>query len=191
MNCTHEFRPFLPPDLLHWPNYKDKDLDQAQQAALREKEAACQKSLLEFVRGGKGLVGIHGANVMVQWPEYMEMIGGKYACHFVNKVWIRTDEPGHPLCAVMKDKSFELREEIYGFGPPSFSREKVHVLLDLDLSRGPVRRSSQTRITPSLGSVPTARAVCSIARWDTLPTPIRIQTYCATIWPALSSRSAI
>jgi type 1 glutamine amidotransferase len=137
MNCTHEFRPFLPPELLQWPKYKDKDLDKAEQAALWEKEAACQKNLLEFVRSGKGLVGIHGANCMVQWPQYMEMIGGQYAAHFVDTVWIKTDEPGHPLCAAMKDKCFEIREEIYGFGPPVFSREKVRVLLDLDLSKSP------------------------------------------------------
>ena len=94
MNSTHELRPFLPPDLLQWPKYKDQDLDTAQQTAIREKEAACQKSLLEFVRGGRGLVGIHGATCMVQWPEYFKMLGGKYACHFVDKVWIRTEEPG-------------------------------------------------------------------------------------------------
>jgi hypothetical protein len=130
MNNTHETEPMLPLNF--------KSLDPDRQAAARRCEAACKKSLIEFVRGGKGLAGMHGAAAVwgKKWPEYLDMIGGEYAGHFVDKVWIRSEEPGHPLCAALEGKSFEIRDEIYGFGPPVFSRAKVRVLLTLDLSQG-------------------------------------------------------
>jgi len=137
MNNTHEHRPFLPPDMLQWPNYKDKDLDTEQRSALREREETFQKNLLEFVKGGKGLVGIHGAVCMVQWPEYMDMFGGTYVGHFVESVCVRPEDAGHPLCADLQGQSFEVREELYRFGPPIFSRDNVRVLLSLDPSKFP------------------------------------------------------
>ena len=40
------------------------------------------KSLMAFVKGGKGIVGIHAAtDNFYDWPEAMEMMGGKFTGH--------------------------------------------------------------------------------------------------------------
>lgn len=68
MNNTHEQHPMLPVDFTK--------LSGEEKAAASQREAILQKSLLEFVAGGKGIVGIHGA-VATGWAEYLEMMGGR------------------------------------------------------------------------------------------------------------------
>ena len=133
MNNTHEGFPFMPRDF--------RKLPEEEQAKLREQEAACQKSLLEFVSGGKGLVGLHAANAGVKWPEYVTMIGGQLESYLLSGkgYWIRNLEPKHPLCAGAP-AVFEVNDEVYGFNTPadtnpSFSRDRVRVLLELDRGR--------------------------------------------------------
>ena len=114
MNNTHESNPLLPFDF--------KTLPKDQQAAAKQREKVLKKSFLDFVAGGKGLVGIHGAACSVQWPEYMELLGGTYAGHVTDAVWIRPEEPGHPLCRPLDGKSFQVQDEIYFFKSPPYSR---------------------------------------------------------------------
>jgi type 1 glutamine amidotransferase len=128
MNNTHEGHPLLPQDF--------GKLDKDQQAAAKQREAACKKALLDFVAGGKGLVGIHGATCSVQWPEYLEMLGGSYGGHIAGKVWVKAEEPGHPTCAALEGKSFQVEDEIYIFSRP-YNRSKLRILLVLDLSKTP------------------------------------------------------
>ena len=126
MNNTHEAFPLRPENF--------NQLPPDQQKAAIEREELLKKSLLSFVSGGKGLVGIHGAACSVRWPEYLELVGGAYGTHIAGRVWVKAEEPGHPLCAPLKGKSFEVHDEIYIFKEP-YSRQKVRVLLGLDLEK--------------------------------------------------------
>lgn len=91
-----------------------------------------RKNLLEFVRGGRGLVGIHCA-AHLDWPEYTDMIGGYSISHPWNAgstVTIKPDDPAHPLVQCFGTGPFQHTDEIFEFD--RFSREKVRVLLSLD-----------------------------------------------------------
>ncbi len=108
-----------------------------------------RQSLLDFVREGGGLVGIHAAtDCFYKWPEYGEMMGGYFWGHpWHEKVAIRVEEPEHPLCAPFEDAAFEVTDEIYQFREP-YSREKLRVLLSLDTDRinmdkGGIRREDR------------------------------------------------
>jgi len=127
MNNTHESNPLLPFDF--------KNLPKDQQAAAKEREKVLKKSFLDFVADGKGLVGIHGATCSVQWPEYMDLLGGTYAGHVTEAVWVRPEEPEHPLCRPLEGKSFQVQDEIYMFRSPPYSRQKQRILLSLDLGK--------------------------------------------------------
>jgi type 1 glutamine amidotransferase len=90
-------------------------------------------ALLEFVRGGKGFVGIHSAtDTFYAWPEYGELIGGYFDGHpWHQTVRIRVEDPQHPATRHLQI-GFELRDEIYQFR--DWSRDRVAVLLSLDPS---------------------------------------------------------
>ncbi|MHC4402515.1 MAG: ThuA domain-containing protein [Planctomycetota bacterium] len=127
MNNTHERYPMLPPDFA--------ELGPERQAAAKAREPLLRKGLLDFVSGGKGIVGIHGATAgNVQWPEYVEMLSARYGGHFTDEVWVKPEEPDHPLCAFLDGRSFSVRDEIYMFKEP-YAREKVRLLLSLDLDK--------------------------------------------------------
>lgn len=102
----------------------------------RDKDAVEQvlhDSLLEYVRGGGGLVGIHyaiGANR--HWPGFHELFGAMYGGHPWNEeVGIKLDEPDHPVTAFFPSDRFRVADEIYQFIEP-YSRDNVRVLLSLD-----------------------------------------------------------
>jgi type 1 glutamine amidotransferase len=102
-------------------------------------EQVLRKSLLDYVSGGGGLVAYHfatGANG--HWPEFHEMLGGRFAGHPWNEeVGIKVVEPDHPLVAAFGGKDFRLADEIYQFSDPADRRKphdltKVRVLLLID-----------------------------------------------------------
>lgn len=123
-----------------------------------------KKSIVEFVRGGKALVGAHCATLtMYDYPEFGEMIGGYYRRSIVpvNAVAagrmsvLKVEDPNHPATKMLGG-SWPLNEEFYQFGtavwdpsrptenisqvgrlhiPLAFTRERVHVLLSLDTDR--------------------------------------------------------
>jgi len=96
------------------------------------------KALLDFVKSGKGIVGVHAAtDNFKQWPEGEEMMGGKFTGHpwgGGDTVAIKIDQPNHPLMAPFKGKGFKVKEEIYRTEPPLYSRSKQLVLMSLDMS---------------------------------------------------------
>jgi type 1 glutamine amidotransferase len=126
MSCTGEL--FLPPNL--------EQLPPDQQAAARQRDETLKRSLLDFVSGGKGLIGIHAAtDCFYKWPEYGELMGGYFDGHPWNElVTLRLDEPNHPLNAAFAGKPFEVADEIYQFRAP-YSRARLRVLLSLDPTR--------------------------------------------------------
>lgn len=101
-------------------------------------EEPLRKSLMSFIKGGKGIVGIHAAtDNFYDWPEAAEMMGGKFTGHpwgSGNTVAIKIDQPDHPLMAAFKGKDFKIKDEIYRTDPPLYSREKQLVLMSLDMS---------------------------------------------------------
>jgi len=98
---------------------------------------AQKKALLDFVRGGKGVIGIHAAtDNFYDWPEGAAMLGGCFSGHpwTAKGTWaFKLDEPDHPLNRAFGGKGFKLRDEIYQFKEP-YSRDKLRVLVSLDLS---------------------------------------------------------
>jgi type 1 glutamine amidotransferase len=127
MNNIHEGDPFLPDDFAK--------LTPVQQEAAKKLDQAVKQSILEFVQSGKGVVGIHAATAAFQnWPEYGEMIGGYYGGHITQDVAIKLDEPGHPVNACFEGKPWTIFDEVYISRAP-YSREKLRVLLSLDLSK--------------------------------------------------------
>ena len=99
------------------------------------------KALMDFVRGGKGIIGIHAATdnfyEKPAWPEGTEMMGGKFTGHpwTSGGTWaIKIDEPNHPLMAAFKGKGFKVKDEIYRTEPPLYSRSKQLVLMSLDMN---------------------------------------------------------
>ena len=124
-NCTGEL--FLPPN---W-----KKLPPDQKSAARERNGRLQKSLLDFVSGGKGLIVIHGGLwcfLETGRGRYADLVGAKFVAHpWHTKVNVKLDDPGHPLCAAFGAKGFAIRDEIYTFTAP-YSRQKQRVLYSLD-----------------------------------------------------------
>jgi hypothetical protein len=96
-------------------------------------DEAIKKALLDYVRNGKGWVGVHAATDVGAWkfPEYHEMTGGVFAGHPFRRISVKLDDPQHPLCAVFGGKGFEITDEIYTFKDP-YSRDRVRVLLSID-----------------------------------------------------------
>lgn len=94
---------------------------------------AQKAAFLDFIRSGKGFVGIHSAtDTFYKWPEYGELIGGYFDQHpWHQEVTINVEDPQHPATHHLQ-KTFKLTDEIYQF--KDFSRSRVHVLLSLDAS---------------------------------------------------------
>jgi type 1 glutamine amidotransferase len=90
-------------------------------------------AFLDWIRSGKGFVGVHSAtDTFYKWPEYGDMIGAYFDDHpWHQQVVIRVEESNHPATRSLP-KSFTLNEEIYQFR--NWSRDRVHVLLSLDPS---------------------------------------------------------
>ncbi len=94
-------------------------------------------ALLEFVKGGKGLIGIHAAtDNFYDWPEGAEMIGGQFDGH--PWVWrgtwaFKLDDPSHPVVSAFGGQGFKFEEEVYQI-KGAYSRETMHELISLDMS---------------------------------------------------------
>jgi type 1 glutamine amidotransferase len=108
-------------------------------------DGALRQSLLDFVSGGKGLVGIHAAAatfvqypVYDQFPPFGEMLGayenGGHPWKPDETITLKVDDPGSPINASFGGKSFEVQDEVFQFQKP-YSRERLHVLLSIDTDR--------------------------------------------------------
>jgi type 1 glutamine amidotransferase len=115
-------------------------------------------ALMDFIKSGKGIVGIHAAaDNFYQFPEAQEMMGNKFTAHpwgAGSTVAIKIDEPDHPLTAPFQGKGFKVKDEIYRTAPPLYSRDKQFVLMSLDMSdpatrdmKGVIESDKDTGIT--------------------------------------------
>ncbi|MGD1068992.1 MAG: ThuA domain-containing protein [Bryobacteraceae bacterium] len=94
--------------------------------------------LLRFVREGGGLGGNHGtSHVSMDWPEFHDMIGVVRGIHRENteKAWIKIDDPSSPLTVPFDGKEFLYMDEFFRFPTAPYSREKLHVLLSMDVQK--------------------------------------------------------
>jgi type 1 glutamine amidotransferase len=128
---SDDYRVFAPASLA---KYDVVVLNNTTQLKLPE---AGRPALLEFVRKGKGLVGIHAAtDSFYDWPEGAALLGGLFDGHpwGAGGTWaFKLDEPAHPLNRAWGGKGFKLRDEIYQFKAP-YTRADRRVLVSLDLS---------------------------------------------------------
>ncbi len=148
MSCTGDFLhpsgPRMPKkeDLAKKSDDEKKKLEEAVKAfqetekTSKEAEPARRKALLNFVASGKGLIGIHAATDAYydHWTEYGEMIGGYFNGHPWHNISIKIDDSASPLTSVFEGKNFDFSDEIYTYKTlPNHSREKLHILLSVDL----------------------------------------------------------
>lgn len=113
-NCSRGPRRNLFLDELE-SNAKYKDMTEAER---NDRAALLEKSILDFVAGGKGLYAIHGAPTMINNSEaFTAMVGGAFYYHPPNQaVTVNTVDPDHPLVAAFKGKGpFIHRDEPYCF----------------------------------------------------------------------------
>jgi type 1 glutamine amidotransferase len=105
-----------------------------------------KQSLLDFVKGGKGIIGVHSATdaFYEKWPEYGEMMGGFFAGHPFRKITVKLDDPTSPLTAMFEGKGFEISDEIYTFKDP-YSRDKLHLLMSIDWENQAVDKQKANR----------------------------------------------
>ncbi|MFN3421527.1 MAG: ThuA domain-containing protein [Armatimonadota bacterium] len=92
---------------------------------------AQKQAFLDFIRNGKGFIGIHSAtDTFYKWPEFGELIGGYFAGHpWHQEIRAIVEDKEHPATKHLGDV-WVLKDEIYTFR--NWSREKVRVLLSLD-----------------------------------------------------------
>jgi len=104
-----------------------------------------RQSLLDFVSGGKGFVGIHAAAatfvqypVYDQFPPFGEMLGayedGGHPWGPRETITLKLDDPEHPVIAGFGGEGFETQDEVFQFRHP-YSREKLHVLVSIDTDK--------------------------------------------------------
>jgi type 1 glutamine amidotransferase len=129
-----------------------------------------RKALLEFVRGGKGLVGIHAATDAYHgnpsggpdgpgggaplWPEFIGMIGGYFKWHwnYPTQIAVKVEEPSHPINAPFTTvnqqgaraaRPFSIVDEVYTFNEQSWVRNNVRVLTSVDYAKMPAEVKAQ------------------------------------------------
>ena len=107
-------------------------------------DPALRESLAEFVYGGGGLMGVHGTSVAFtrwpgaaeDWPEFGRMLGARGANHRDSDehVFIRLDDPSHPVNQSFGGQGFDYRDEFFRF-QELYSRQKLRVLLTIDTAK--------------------------------------------------------
>jgi type 1 glutamine amidotransferase len=111
-----------------------------------------RKSLLDFITGGHGFVGIHAAiatfvqhPVYDQWPPFGKMLGGTenggHPWAPTDTLTFKVDDPKSPLTAVFKGVGFPVTDEVNQLQEPTL-RDHLHVLLSVDMEKtGPPKHS--------------------------------------------------
>lgn len=111
-------------------------------------DPAMKAGLLEFVRSGKGIVGIHAAtDCFYDWPEFGALMGGYFDGHpwgADQSVVVKLDDPAHPLCQAFGGSGFSIKDEIYQMKEP-YSREQLRELLSIDTSKSDMTRKGIKR----------------------------------------------
>ncbi len=121
-----------------------------------DKVDVLRKSLMDFIKSGKGFVGIHAAtDTCYNWSEYGEMIGGYFDGHPWNagtnvSIKVEPGQENHPLVAMFEGKNVDFKEEIYQHRDP-YDSKKVHMLLRLDTEKSDMNVQSIKREDKDFG----------------------------------------
>jgi type 1 glutamine amidotransferase len=116
-------------DAIFFMGHREVPLDPAQ-----------REELLSFVREGKGFVAAHvGLTAFESWPEFLDLIGARFDGHPITGAGtIINERPDSPITKHFP-ASFPFNDEFYQ--PKDHSREKIDVLLRLDLANVPANPS--------------------------------------------------
>ncbi len=114
-----------------------------------------RRAITDFVRGGKGFIGVHSATLtLYDYPEFGEMLGGYFrrAIRQGHPFVLKVEDRDHPATRML-GSSWPIVDEFYLFGtqawsaaapddnrdelfgnpiPMGFSRDRVRVLLSID-----------------------------------------------------------
>ncbi len=114
-----------------------------------------KKSLLAFIAGGKGFVGIHDAIATFvqypkydQWPPFGQMLGDtENGGHPWDgeSMTVKVEDPASPLNAVFHGEEFQIADQAFQFQEPTL-RDHLHVLLSIDVEK--TGFSAKHRILP-------------------------------------------
>jgi type 1 glutamine amidotransferase len=129
--------------------------------------AARRKALMDFVRGGKGLVALHAGTDSYHslgnggdplWPEFNQMINGYFKWHWsyptqivmkvedvnspINASFTRAGRGGGPRAAAGADV-LSIVDEVYTYAMGSWNRSKAHVLTSIDYAKMPAEVKAQ------------------------------------------------
>ena len=106
--------------------------------------ADLRRNLADFVYAGGGLMGVHGTTVgftkwpgaVEDWPEFGLMIGARGANHRASDehVFIKLDDPSHPVNRIFGGQGFDFRDEFFRVGDP-YSRDRLRVLMSIDTEK--------------------------------------------------------
>jgi type 1 glutamine amidotransferase len=105
---------------------------------------AQKTALLNFVRSGRGFVGVHSAtDTFYTWPDYLDLIGGYFNGHpWHQAVTIEVADPGDPLVAFLGN-SLQVEDEIYQISDFDYRGSRVLLRLDpnsVDLGKAGVHQ---------------------------------------------------
>jgi len=116
-------------------------------------DSELRENLRQFVLNGGGMIGVHGTAVaftqwpgaIEDWPEFGRMLGARGANHRESdeRVFMRVEDPSHPLTTMFPSEGFEYRDEFFRVHEP-YSRDHLRVLLSFDtektdMNQGPAR----------------------------------------------------
>jgi len=103
-----------------------------------------RKSLLDYIRGGKGFVGIHDAiatfvqyPVYDHWPAFGEMLGGtENGGHPWDgeMMTIKVEDTKSPLTKMFNGESFQIADQAFQLQEPVI-RDDLHILLSIDVEK--------------------------------------------------------
>ncbi len=112
-------------------------------------EKALRDSLLDFVRRGGGVVGIHAAtDCFSDWPQFGAMMGGYFHGHpwsAGDTVTVKVERRGDPLCKSFPTPTFSITDEIYQLKSP-YSRDRLRVLLSIDIGKTDMTKRGIKRV---------------------------------------------
>lgn len=113
-----------------------------------------QQNLADFVRSGRGYVGIHcSAHTFLKWGEFAQLQGAYSVDHpWHEEVTVTIEEPDHPLMRMFGGTSFRITDEIYQFDH-HYSRDRLRVLARLDTDRTDMTRPGVSRADGDFGLV--------------------------------------
>jgi type 1 glutamine amidotransferase len=116
-----------------------------------------RQALLNFVRRGKGLAGVHAAVDSYHtspapgtrgaeaesfvptgtWPDYNKMIGGFFKWHwpYPQIITVKIDDLKSPLTQMFHGQEFVIHDETYTMAQDSYSLNNVHELTSIDYSK--------------------------------------------------------